>query len=125
MNEHDFGRAGSALGDVGGAGGSFAYSPDQLRDLVKEWTDLATDYQNSLRDAYYLTRVEGPGAELVSRSYASVANASGQAYLDSLQSRIDYCFAQAQKFQDALDDYLGQEHHSVTEITNSGPREGI
>jgi hypothetical protein len=105
--------------------GSFAYSPDALRDLANEWTDLARDYQKSLTSALHMTQVEGPGTEFVSQSYASAANASGQAYVDSLKNRIDYCYEQARKCQDTLDDYLGVEHRNVRGITNAGPQEGI
>jgi hypothetical protein len=127
VNEQEFGRIGSALSGItsGGRGGSFAYSPDQIRDLVKEWTDLAKDYEGSLANADLMANVEGPGTEFASQSHASVARESGRAYLESLKNRIEYCYGQAQKSQDALDSYLGQEHRSVRDITGSGPQEGI
>lgn len=109
----------------GGSGGSFAYTPDQLRDLVKEFVDLAEDYRKSLNNAKLMAQVEGPGTEFASQSHASVANESGRAYLDSLENRIEYFYGQAQKFQDALDSYLGQEHRSVKDITGSAPQEGM
>lgn len=128
MNEQEFGRIGSALsGITGGAGGggSFAYSPDQLRDLANDWLDLADDYERSRRTTVPMAQVEGPGTEFASQSHAGVANTSGQAYRDSLLSDRDYCIAQAQKFQDTLHDYLGLEHRSVTDINRSAPQEGF
>lgn len=129
MNKQEFGRIGSALSGItsggGGGGSSFAYTPDQMRDIINDWLDLADDFLLSLGTTEPMVTVEGPGTEFASQSHAGVANTSGQAYRDSLQSDWDYCISQAQKFQDTLHDYIGLEHRSVTEINRSAPRDGF
>jgi hypothetical protein len=135
MDELSFAQIGSALSDIAanaapgpaasGPSGSFSYAPEQLRDLVKEWMDLANDYSLSIMNARDLTTVKGPGKEYASESYANEANRSGVMYRDSLQQRSDYCVQEAQKLQDALDDYLGVEHHNLSVIKAAGPQEGV
>ncbi len=134
LDERQFAQIGSALGDITNqratpgsstGGGSFSYTPDQLRDLVTEWMDLAADYKRSMAHVQDLTKVEGPGADYVSDSLASVASSSGGAYVRSLEGKYNYCLDQAQKLQDTLDDYLGMEHHNIAVINNAGPRDGI
>lgn len=105
--------------------GSFAYTPDQLRDLAKEWTELALDYDRSAPEARRLAKVEGPGTEFASQSHASVVRRTGEAYRRSLEEKRDYCLAQAQKFQNTLDDYLGLERRAISLINNADPQGGI
>lgn len=108
--------------------GTFAYDEGALRGLVTDWLDLAKSYDESLTSASDMAAVEGPGKDFASKAHAEVANASGHSYLGYLQHNYDYCANQAQQFQNALDDYLGIEHHNVTEINKSdkrGPQPGI
>src|SRR2546430_202950 len=116
LDEQQFAQIGSALGDIASqattgpitaATGSFSCTPDQLRDLVTEWKDLADNYNQSVADSNALEQVDGPGNEYASKSLASVASSSGGAYVRSLQEKYQYCLDQAQKLQDTLDDYLG------------------
>ncbi|SDC85713.1 hypothetical protein [Actinokineospora iranica] len=124
--------AGSGVSDmVGGArpsgdGGKFSFEPDEMRAIVKDWMDLALDYRRSMVDADQMGTVDPPGNEYASQYHAEAASASTQAYLDSLQEKADYCYSQAQKFQDALSDYLGVERENVrglnsTDQSVSGP----
>lgn len=121
--------SGISSGSITGAftTGSFAFTPEQMRDIITRWTNLAESYARSANTAVALANVEGPGVEYASQSHASVANESGRAYLRSLEEKWRYCLAQAQKFQDTLDDYLGVEHRNADIIKNAGagPRDGI
>jgi hypothetical protein len=110
-------------------GGSFSFDEDTMRGLVKEWYALADSYDASRTVAHDMLRVEGPGLDFASSSYADAASRSGAAYVDYLSYNRDYCVQQAELFQHALDDYLGVEHANVVDIDRSGadepPRPGI
>lgn len=110
--------------------GTFEFDEATMRGLVEEWLALAEDYDTSFRDSDVLTSVEGPGLDFASHSHAEAANASGRAYREYLQRNREYCFEQAQLFQNALHDYLGIEHTNVTQIGDAGrpldgPQAGI
>ncbi|MGH3877622.1 MAG: hypothetical protein ACRDSK_11375 [Actinophytocola sp.] len=101
--------------------GTFAYDEDDLRQLVTRWLDLAESYQTSVSATAPMTSVSGPGLEFASEGQANAANASGSAYREHLRTSFDYCVGQAQRCQDALDEYLGVEHRNVRDILDSGP----
>ncbi|MGQ0837711.1 hypothetical protein [Actinokineospora sp.] len=103
-----------------GDGGKFDFSPDEIRAIVKDWLDLAESYQTSLSTSRGLATIEGPGQEYASEMHATVANSAGRAYLDSLVEKRAYALSQAQKFQDALHDYLGVDRQNVRKITAAG-----
>lgn len=108
--------------------GSFAYTEPEMRTIIKNWLDLADDYDESIRGALWMTMVEGPGRDFASQLFAAAANRSGESCSAYLLHNRDYCLQQAQLFQDALDDYLGVEHTNVTEINKSdqqGPQPGV
>jgi len=105
--------------------GRFEFDEGTLRGLVTDWLNLADHYGKSTLHANKMAQIDPPGEDLASGAHASVANASGQSYVAYIQQNQDYCIHQAQLFQNALDDYLGVEHRTVTEINKSGPRAGI
>jgi hypothetical protein len=100
--------------------GGFTYDEATLEGLVKEWLDLAYDYDKSFRASQDLARVVGPGLDFASESVAVAANSYGKNYLTYLKSNRDYCFGQAQSCQNALADYLGVERRNVTEMDRAG-----
>jgi hypothetical protein len=100
--------------------GTFSFDEATMRSLINEWKDLAESYDASTRPARDMMLVEGPGDEYASEALARSANLSGEAYLAYLEHNRDYCWRQAQLFQNALDDYLGVEHTNVVEIDKSG-----
>jgi hypothetical protein len=100
--------------------GAFTFDEPTLRHLIREWLELADDYDKSLRRSDAIAKVDGPGLDYASSAQAQAANRSGQAYLSYLQHNRDYCYREAQLCQNALDDYLGVEHRVVTEIGQSG-----
>jgi hypothetical protein len=102
--------------------GSFSYTPDQMRDIIKGFLDLAESYRKSLANAEVIARVEAPGLEYASESHAASTRAMGEDYRRSIEDSRQYCLAQAQKFQDTLDDYLGLEHSNVEQV-NQAPRD--
>ncbi|WP_436494421.1 hypothetical protein [Actinokineospora sp. HUAS TT18] len=103
-----------------GSGGKFSFKPDEIEAIVKDWVTLAEGYEDSRARSQEMVVVNGPGAEVASEMHASTARISGQAYLDSLNDKVEYCYSQAQKFQDALSDYKGVERSSVRRITAAG-----
>jgi hypothetical protein len=108
--------------------GSFNFTEDQIRAVVKNYLDLADSYDDSITKAIGMVSIEGPGLDFASGSFAEAANRSGQALVESFGNARDYCLAQAQLAQNALDDYLGVEHTNVTRINKEdrqGPQAGI
>jgi len=111
--------------------GTYEFDEPTMNNLIAKWLGLAESYDRSLRSSQRIARVEGPGLDFASQAHAEAANASGQAYLDYLQNNRDYCYEQAQLFQNALHDYLDIEHTTVTEIgeagqpLDDGPQAGI
>ena len=101
----------------------FAYDEATLTSLIREWLDLADDYNRSFRDSQRLAAVKGPGLDFASQAVAGAANSYGQAYLDYLRQNSRYCADQAQLCQNALDDYLGIERRSVKKMYDSGQSE--
>lgn len=96
--------------------GGFAYDEDTLTSLVKEWLDLADDYDRSFRNSQRLIAVKGPGRDFASAAVAAAANSYGTRYLAYLKENEKYCLDQAQAYQNALDDYLGAERRNVEEL---------
>jgi hypothetical protein len=111
--------------------GTYEFDEPTMRNLITKWLELAESYDRSFRNTVVLVTVEGPGLDFASQAHAEAANASGRAYRDYLQHNRDYCYEQAQLYQDALHDYLGIEHANVTEIAaagepvDDGPQAGI
>ncbi|TDV50738.1 hypothetical protein [Actinophytocola oryzae] len=119
LNQGSGPRSLSEIADSGaGAGGSFVYDEATLRALVQKWVELADHYNGSLRRTG-LGAVAPPGNDFASEAMAGSANTSGTAYLRYLTENYWLCIKQAQLLQDTLDDYLGQEHHSVIAFTRS------
>lgn len=108
----------SAQGNI--TSGSYEFDEDTLRGLITEWTELGRSYDESFNVSEPMAMIEGPGLDFASQSHANAANDSGGAYRAYLMNNRDYCFAQAQLFQEALHDYLGIEDANVTEIGDAG-----
>lgn len=100
----------------GGGGGKFTFEPDEIRAIVKDWLDLAEEYDESIDKAEDLIMVQPPGDEYASQFHAQRASESGRLYVDSLIQKQDYCYSQAQKFQDALHGYLGTDRQNVRRL---------
>jgi hypothetical protein len=103
-----------------GDGGKFSFAPAEIEDLVKDWVALADGYGTSLLNAQNLVGVVGPGTDFASEVHAITTSASGQAYLDSLIEKREYCYSQAQKLQDALSDYRGVDRSAIRRVTAAG-----
>jgi hypothetical protein len=102
-------------------GGSFTFDEATMQSLVNDWLDLMNEYDDSTRAAEQMARVDPPGLEYASEGVASAARTSADAYMAYLEHNRDYCKAQAQLFQNALDDYRGVERTNVEELSNAGP----
>ncbi|MDS0132537.1 MULTISPECIES: hypothetical protein [unclassified Amycolatopsis] len=114
-------RAGS-YGPAGGASGGagFAYDEETLRELMREWNDLADEFKHDQEQATTLTRVKGPGLEYASGGNAEKIHQSGEALLSTLAAREEYCRNMAAKFQTALGKYARTEDDHTTEIKQTG-----
>lgn len=110
-------------------GGTFTFDPDTIAQVVKNWKDLADSYNDSLRSADPMVRVAPPGDEFVSESFAEKANASGNSYLAYCEHNRDICLREAQRYQDALDTYLGAEERTIIKLNEAaadgGPQPGL
>lgn len=69
-----------------------------------------------------MTRIQPPAEDFASKFHTAGANRSGESYLRYLEHNRDYCYDQAQLFQNALEDYLGIEHTNVTEMNKTAPQ---
>jgi hypothetical protein len=101
---------------VGPGAGHFAYHPDTLREIIKEWQDLADSYQADIRDSDGLAFIVPPGEDMPSNFFADVVRDSAQALRATLSAESDFCHRQAARFQAALDAYLGTEHATAGEF---------
>jgi hypothetical protein len=120
-------EVGAVLSNIAGASmqgtittGGFSFDEPTLRSLITDWTELAEDYDRSMRDSQMIAQIVGPGLDYASAAQADAANRSGLAYLAYLEHNRDYCYREAQLCRNALDDYLGVEHDAATEIAQSG-----
>jgi hypothetical protein len=113
------------LGGIASSGftgpGRFAYSPDQLREIIKEWNDIAESYRVDIQDADVVKSVQPPGQDGPSSFFATVVQNSGDALQQSLTKEQDLCMRQAEKFQAALDTYLGVEHTTKNDFDKQDP----
>jgi hypothetical protein len=97
-------------------GGQYTFDPDQIRQVIKNWTELAYSYAKSRQDARPMTTVAPPGNEFVSESFAAKANWSGESYVAYCKRNTLICLQEAQRYQDALDAYLGAEERTIIEL---------
>ncbi|MEU8636669.1 hypothetical protein AB0C38_31245 [Amycolatopsis sp. NPDC048633] len=115
-------HAGSYGGqETPGAGGSgFQYDEATLHELVREWSDLANEFQDDREQARSIATTHGPGLEYASTGNADRIRASGDALDSALEQRVEYCRAMAAKFVTALGKYATAEEAQVTEIKQTG-----
>ncbi|WP_245805295.1 hypothetical protein [Amycolatopsis australiensis] len=112
------GTYGSEAGASGGAG--FQYDEATLRELMHEWNDLANEFKLDQQHAIVLARTKGPGIEYASSGNAEKINQSGNALLETLIEREEYCRKMAAKFKAALGRYAQAEDDHTTEIRHTG-----
>jgi hypothetical protein len=96
--------------------GHFAFDPDTLREIVKEWQDLAEDYSADIRDSDELVFIVPPADDGPSNFFTDVVRGSVRALQETLSAESNFCRLQAERFQAALDAYLGTEHATVGEF---------
>lgn len=111
-------EAGSYGGGAGGAG--FSYDEATLRELMHEWNDLANEFKLDQEHAIVLARTQGPGAEYASGGNAERIQLSGNALIQTLSQREDYCRSMAAKFKAALGKYASTEDDQAAEIKQTG-----
>lgn len=124
MTSHRNHTAGELRGIVRGTtegtitGGGYTFDPDTIKQVIDNWHDLAISYHQSIRDARPMAATAPPGDEFVSESFTVKANASGESYIEYCRSNRDICLREAQRYQDALDSYLGVEERTIIELGN-------
>jgi hypothetical protein len=116
--------AGAAAPGGAPPGGRFSFEPDQIRAVITEWDKLIEAYDADDRAADRLINVRAPGDEYASRSMAQSANDSGQKVKDSIVAQRDYCMRQRDKFQAALNQYLGVDDAAAKDISRHRPASG-
>ncbi|UOX86706.1 hypothetical protein MUY14_33905 [Amycolatopsis sp. FBCC-B4732] len=112
-------RAGS-YGPVDGGGAGFSYDEATLRELVREWNELANEFASDLNAARLIAITDGPGLEYASEGNAELIRQSGSALTTTLEEREAYCRAMAGKFQAALGKYATAEDTHSTSIKGTG-----
>jgi hypothetical protein len=110
--------SGSYGGGDGGAG--FEYDEETLHELVREWNDLANEFEDDLQRARLIATAEGPGLEYASCGNAELVRQSGSVLTTTLHERASYCRAMAEKFRTALGKYASAEDAQSTEIKKAG-----
>ncbi|WP_410621629.1 hypothetical protein [Amycolatopsis sp. cmx-8-4] len=113
------GSYGSGPGS-GGGGAGFQYDVETLRELAREWNDLANEFARDLNYAALLQRAQGPGVEYASGGNAEQVRASGEALHSTLTAREQYCRSMAAKFQMALGKYATTEDTHTTDLNQTG-----
>jgi hypothetical protein len=114
-----------ASGTATAGSGHFAYDPDEIREIVKAWNELAADYRASARTSTPMASVTGPGLEYASHKHAEMASGSGRKYMESLQKSAEYCRRQAGKYQKALNTMLGIDDETASSVAKSDQDGGI
>lgn len=101
-------------------GGAFTFSPDRAKQIRDTWKELAASYHDSLLNADIMSRIVAPAQDFVSVSFTEKANTSGASYIKFCKGRRDKCLREAQRYQDALDTYLGAEERTIVTLGNAG-----
>ncbi|MEU0794621.1 hypothetical protein ABZ342_31560 [Amycolatopsis sp. NPDC005961] len=109
-----------SYGASGDPGAGFAYDEATLRELAKDWDDMADEFREDRQKANYIASAQGPGLEYASQGNADLIRTSGKALLDTLAAREEYCRAMAARFRAASGQYAATEDAGRTEIDQAG-----
>lgn len=85
-----------------------------------DWDDLANEFNRDREMANTIARAQGPGLEYASQGNAEQVRTSGEALLETLAAREEYCRAMADRFRAALGKYAVGEDAHRTEINQAG-----
>lgn len=118
-----FRPSGGSYGTPVAQGAGFKYDEATLHELVKEWSDLAQEFQDDIEDARNIAVANPPGLEFASGDNADITRQSGRALLEALDKRVAYCKAMAAKYVAALGKYATADEQAKIAI-NQQP-EGI
>ncbi|MEU8413643.1 hypothetical protein AB0C24_12690 [Amycolatopsis japonica] len=103
---------GGSYGTPVAEGAGFKYDEATLHELVKEWSDLATEYRRDLTHAENIATAQPPGLEYASGDNALLTRKSGEALVKALNERVAYCENMAKKYVTALGKYATAEDHA-------------
>lgn len=87
---------------------------------MREWSDLANEFQDDLSRARLIATAEGPGLEYASGGNAELIRQSGSALTTTLYERAAFCRSMAAKFEAAMGKYATAEDRHSTEIKRAG-----
>ncbi|MEV6642004.1 hypothetical protein [Amycolatopsis sp. NPDC051371] len=87
---------------------------------MHEWNDLANEFKLDQETAIVLARTRGPGTEYASGDNAERIQESGNALLQTLSQREEYCRGMAAKFKAALGRYARAEDDQTAVIKQTG-----
>ncbi|WP_158605646.1 PE domain-containing protein [Amycolatopsis panacis] len=115
---------GQSFGSVisGAFGQAPGYSCDRglLERVANEFESLAGEFEHDVNNAAVIARTQPPGRDFVSGGNAEAFRRSGDALVESLQQRAQYCRDQAAKFRAALRSYSVAEYAHAAEIEQTG-----
>jgi hypothetical protein len=99
-------------------GGTYQFSPDELRSVINQWNDLGQSVTRALSTMDFGKPTSSgqiaPGNEVASDVVASAANTSNWAYQSYLQSMNTYISAYVNKLNGALQNYLTTEQGNAS-----------
>ncbi|MDQ7810442.1 hypothetical protein Q5425_42530 [Amycolatopsis sp. A133] len=93
---------------------------ETLRELMREWNDLANEFRDDLQRAQLMAQAQAPGLEYASEGNAEQIRTSGRALLVTLDERERYCRTMARKFEVALGKYAATEDAHSSAIRQTG-----
>ncbi|MFE0028181.1 hypothetical protein [Amycolatopsis sp. NPDC059021] len=106
--------------DLTGDTPGFQYDEATLHSLVKDWTDLANEFQQDANNAKLLVAIEGPGKEYASGGHADRIHESGAALAATFEQRQKYCRDMADKYIAALGKYATAEETGKRDVKQAG-----
>ncbi|RSN19008.1 hypothetical protein DMC63_16355 [Streptomyces sp. WAC 05977] len=116
-----FRPSGGSYGTPVAQGAGFKYDEATLHELVKEWTDLAKEYQDDRFDAELIAVAQPPGREYASGDNAEITRQSGRALMEALDQRVAYCENMAAKYVAALGKYASEDERAASAV-NQQPK---
>lgn len=118
------GQVASEIGDaassaVGGAGGGYVFSPEEIDEVIKQWEELLEGLDEDIRLAKFIADVQAPGLEFASGDFQQDAGPSGKKLLDQTHRMRDYVQKYIQALKDARDATQAKDEEAADDVQNT------
>ncbi|WP_232212825.1 hypothetical protein [Saccharomonospora saliphila] len=104
-------------------GGGFAFSPEEIDAIIKEWRNLSSDLKFDHTQASIMAQVQSPGAEFASADFAERANPSAEAFLQAYEKMMAYVNAYINALENAKQQISTQDEQAQEDIGKAGAME--